>query len=175
MTKDNFDSAKYLNIGCGNVRYPDTINMDVADNSMTDVDVIGNVMDIPFEDERFEGVIFSHVLEHVYKKEHRRALLEIRRVLKPGGRLYIEVPDLEISMQNYLENYQGRKEYWYQCIFGRGMYQSDYHVSGVSEQYLTDLLFELGFGNLQWLAKDRTTACLGVYAKKIGTCLGGRL
>jgi len=41
---------------------------------------------IPMSDERFDVVIASHMLYHVPNLE--RALDEIRRVLKPGGRLY---------------------------------------------------------------------------------------
>ncbi len=41
---------------------------------------------IPFEDESFEAVIANHMLYHVPDKS--RALGEIRRVLKPGGRFY---------------------------------------------------------------------------------------
>jgi SAM-dependent methyltransferase len=149
--------------------------MDVADNSMTDVDIVGSVLDIPFEDDRFRGVILSHVLEHLYREEHKKALLEIRRVLKMGGRLYLEVPDFEVCMQNYLDNYLGRKEFWYQCVYGRGMYNSDYHKSGIAQQYLTDLLFELGYGKLQWIPNDRNVACLAVFARKVDTFLGERL
>ncbi len=41
---------------------------------------------IPFEDERFDAVIANHMLYHVPDKP--KAFSEMRRVLKPGGRLY---------------------------------------------------------------------------------------
>jgi ubiquinone/menaquinone biosynthesis C-methylase UbiE len=41
---------------------------------------------IPFEARSFEGVIANHMLYHVPNIE--KALVEIRRVLKPGGRFY---------------------------------------------------------------------------------------
>jgi SAM-dependent methyltransferase len=44
----------------------------------------------PFEDESFDGVFFTHVIEHMNEKQH--VLNEISRVLKPGGELYIETP-----------------------------------------------------------------------------------
>jgi SAM-dependent methyltransferase len=41
---------------------------------------------LPFPAKRFDGVIANHMLYHVPKRE--QALTEIRRVLRPGGRLY---------------------------------------------------------------------------------------
>jgi len=41
---------------------------------------------IPFEDERFDGVIANHMLYHV--PDRAKAFSEIRRVLRPGGRFY---------------------------------------------------------------------------------------
>jgi ubiquinone/menaquinone biosynthesis C-methylase UbiE len=41
---------------------------------------------IPYETARFDAVIANHMLYHV--PDRPRALAEIRRVLKPGGRLY---------------------------------------------------------------------------------------
>jgi ubiquinone/menaquinone biosynthesis C-methylase UbiE len=41
---------------------------------------------IPYPDESFDCVIANHMLYHVPKRE--QALVEMRRVIKPGGRLY---------------------------------------------------------------------------------------
>ncbi len=41
---------------------------------------------VPFEDESFDAVIANHMLYHV--PDRTKALLEIRRVLRPGGRFY---------------------------------------------------------------------------------------
>ena len=45
---------------------------------------------IPVEDERFDLVLCTQVLEHVARP--RRVLAELRRVLKPGGSLWISAP-----------------------------------------------------------------------------------
>lgn len=42
---------------------------------------------LPYEDDRFDTVIGSGVLEHVHRPEE--SLDELRRILKPGGRLFI--------------------------------------------------------------------------------------
>jgi len=48
---------------------------------------------IPYPDGRFDGIMMSHVIEHLRKP--REALGEVARVLKPGGRFYMEWPTPE--------------------------------------------------------------------------------
>src|SRR5579884_584629 len=45
---------------------------------------------IPFADEQFDAIFFCHVLEHLYYPLN--ALAELKRLLKPGGKIYIEGP-----------------------------------------------------------------------------------
>lgn len=53
----------------------------------------GNVFALPFPDASLGLVTSLHVLEHL--RDLRGALAEAARVLRPGGRLLIEVPDAE--------------------------------------------------------------------------------
>jgi predicted SAM-dependent methyltransferase len=175
MDEKTLETAEFLNAGCGTTRFDNCINLDVAANPLTTVDIIGSVLKIPFPKERFKGVIFSHVLEHLLIREHRVALCEINRVLKPQGTLYLEVPNFEKSMEYYLSNFQGRADYWYQCIYGREDYASDIHKSGIGERYLTDLLFDSGFANLKWIAIPEEYAILAVVAQKANEFLGERI
>lgn len=50
--------------------------------------------DLPFGDASFDLVLFNHVIEHVGERPAQAAMLEeIRRVLRPGGLLYLAVPN----------------------------------------------------------------------------------
>ncbi len=49
-----------------------------------------DALDLPFPDATFDRVIVSEVLEHIWDDE--RALTEIARVLRPGGRVAATVP-----------------------------------------------------------------------------------
>jgi len=49
---------------------------------------------LPFPDETFDLIISNHVIEHVGKQfQQAQHLEEIHRVLKPGGRAYLAVPN----------------------------------------------------------------------------------
>lgn len=49
-----------------------------------------NALDLPFADESFDAIVTSEVLEHIWDDE--RAIEELVRVLRPGGRLAVTVP-----------------------------------------------------------------------------------
>ena len=134
----------YLNVGCGNTRVDDHINMDITDNEMTDVDIVGSILEIPFDDEYFDGLIVSHVFEHLTNMEHQNAMSECWRVLKIGGKVKISCPDLIVTMQNFLKNKNGLNNYWYQAIFGGRRYPGDEHQSGFTKIMMADLLFIIG-------------------------------
>jgi len=52
--------------------------------------VNADALDLPFPDASFDRVIISEVLEHIWDDD--RALCEIARVVRPGGRLAATVP-----------------------------------------------------------------------------------
>jgi len=56
------------------------------------VDVVGSVYELPFEDEAFDLVLCMVVMEHL--EDPKKAIEEMKRVLKPGGRILVSVPFL---------------------------------------------------------------------------------
>jgi SAM-dependent methyltransferase len=78
-----------LNIGAGYTRLSSQIrNMELDPGE--GIDIVGSVEDIPAEDNRFALIITQEVLEHV--EDPFRAVQEIARVLKPGGKAYVQLP-----------------------------------------------------------------------------------
>ncbi len=59
---------------------------------------------IPFENDSVDAVYHSHFLEHLERAAAKDLLIEIRRVLKPGGVVRIVVPDFERACRSYLEH-----------------------------------------------------------------------
>ncbi len=69
-------------------------------------DIVGDVQDLPFEDDTQEAIICNAVLEHV--ENPIQAVKEMYRVLKPGGYCFIFVPFLYYYHAE--EGYYG--DYW---------------------------------------------------------------
>jgi ubiquinone/menaquinone biosynthesis C-methylase UbiE len=55
---------------------------------------------IPFEDDTFDVVFCSHVLEHI--EDRHQALEEMKRVLKPGGTLILGMPTATMASINFI-------------------------------------------------------------------------
>ena len=90
--------GKLLDIGCGNKPYENMfagcinqyIGCDVVQSSDSRVDVICPATAIPLEDESFNTVLCTQVIEHV--ADHRRLLQEAFRLLQKGGTLILSGP-----------------------------------------------------------------------------------
>jgi len=52
----------------------------------------GNVLSMPYEDNKFDTVLLISILEHLKPDELAQAFVEIKRVLKPGGQVVYGVP-----------------------------------------------------------------------------------
>lgn len=61
---------------------------------------------LPFEDQQYDAVYHSHVLEHLDPTDGDRLLADCYRVLKPSGVLRIVIPNLEQIATLYLENHR---------------------------------------------------------------------
>jgi SAM-dependent methyltransferase len=66
----------------------------VAEQLGVDIEyVIGDVRALPFPDASFDAVFSYSVLQHLAKDDVRSAVSEIGRVLRPGGIVWIEMPN----------------------------------------------------------------------------------
>ena len=114
------------------------------------VDHVGNAKDLSrFAEDTFTEVYASHVLEHFdYKEELLSVLKEWRRVLKPSGRLYISVPDIDVLTELFLDKAKLNKDERFHVMrmfFGGHINEFDYHVVGLNEEFLSDYLKNAGF------------------------------
>jgi len=65
-------------------------------NKLVDPDIIASIVAMPqVDDNRYDAIFCSHVLEHLFSHEVGMALAEFARVLKPGGELWVQCPDLQ--------------------------------------------------------------------------------
>jgi predicted SAM-dependent methyltransferase len=113
---------RFLNLGCGSNRpqiplwtnidnlhlvfpnpgCPERINMDREPNYLNH-DLKER---LPFNDNEIDGILCSHILEHMDIHEAVKLIKDCRRILKPKGILRVSVPDPErmLSLQIYEDN-----------------------------------------------------------------------
>jgi SAM-dependent methyltransferase len=66
------------------------IAIDLDFEALKPGDVCGSALELPFKDESFDAVTAFDVLEHC--EPEARAMAELARVLRPGGRIFVAVP-----------------------------------------------------------------------------------
>src|SRR4051812_26329910 len=76
---------------------------------------------LPFADESFDCVTCIEVLEHVPADLRATALAEMKRVLRPGGRLALRVPHAGAFAFLDSNNLRFRFPWLYRRLIGRGM------------------------------------------------------
>lgn len=81
-----------LNLGAGPSALPGYYSVDIE---KADVVVDLRFPPWPWTDNSIEEILASHVIEHFDKRDGYAFLAECHRILEPGGKLYIAVPDLD--------------------------------------------------------------------------------
>lgn len=81
---------------------------------------------LPFDDDTFDCVTCIEVLEHVPAAARAKSLAEMRRVLKPGGRLVLRVPHAGLFAWLDADNFRFRLPGLYARLVGRGRKDEGY-------------------------------------------------
>ena len=121
-----------LDIGCG-IEKRDESYIGV-DAFSPDADVKAFMWELPFEDNSVDEIWTTQALEHVSKFAVVPTLVEWHRVLKPGGMMHIEVPDLVWVCLYWLSHQT--VGYELDTIFGNQVHEGEYHKTGFNAQIL---------------------------------------
>lgn len=102
-----------------------------------------DITNIELTDNQFDLIVCNHVLEHI--PDDRRAMMELYRILKPGGRAILQVP-ISLSLEKTLENdnvvtLEDREKYFGQYDHVR-IYARDYEKR-LREAGFTVVVFDL--------------------------------
>ena len=150
----NSPSSLRLNLGCGDKPMPGYINVDVAPSRRgKQPDVLADLRThLPFPDNCADELIAIHVIEHFWRWEVAGVVRKWMRVLKPGGRLVLECPNLISACEAFLANpaaraqpdMRGQTSMW--VFYGDPQWQDPLmvHRWGYTPASLSDLMCEAG-------------------------------
>jgi predicted SAM-dependent methyltransferase len=134
-----------LNLGCGWDKRDGYLNVDL--HGFHDPDLVADVRDLAMlADATFDEVVAQDVLEHLARTDGLPALREWARLLVPGGRLVLRVPDL-LGLATLLATHtdQDMQETLVTNLFGTQAYNGDFHQNGFTELRLRQHLHDAGF------------------------------
>lgn len=131
-----------LNIGAGETSIPGFTPIDAT---------LGHdATKIPYADESVDEVYSSHCLEHIHHSQTADALMEWVRVLKPGGRIRIAVPDIEKVLACHRADPDRFDWKWLSSwLYGTYDVPLDRHQAQFSYESLETMLRGLGIENIQ--------------------------
>ena len=88
-----------LNLGSGLKKVEGFLNVDL----MLDADIVADVRNLDMiEDDYADEILASHIIEHFYEWEAVPLLREWLRVMKPGGLISIECPNIQFCAAMFL-------------------------------------------------------------------------
>ena len=142
--------AKYprrINLGCGLDKREGFLNIDI--NASGDPDLVCDITNLrSLPSAYFEYAIAKDVLEHIQRLQIRNTLKEWNRILKIGGVLELQVPNV-IGLLTLLTKKENRspimQEKLLQCLFGTQGYVGDFHYFGFTDVLIKSLLESTGF------------------------------
>jgi len=140
-----------LNLGCGITMLDGYVNVDCIQNEHIKPDVKADIRKaLPFDSNSVDEILASHVVEHFRVWEAKSILSEWRRILKPGGKLVIECPDLNKILKNF-KDYPDRPDLNIWALFGDPHFteESMEHHWAYTPKMLGDILSEAGFSEIK--------------------------
>ena len=143
-----------LHLGCGNRHIKNYINVDIQKSDS--VDVVADIMDLPYPNNSVSLIYACSVLEHFGKNNklsffrntcYEDILKYWYKILKPKGEIYIGVPNFEAVCKEYLEN--KNLNILLGFLVGGQKNEEDLHGMVFDFSTLSKVLSNIGFKNIQ--------------------------
>ncbi len=142
------DNKKYLNLGCGNEKLYNFINIDCRKEC--NPDLVCDIKDLPYESDSIDGIYALDVLEHISRSLVFKTLESWYKILKKGSFLILRLPNIKRISEKYLSKIIDGYEF-NRLIYG-GQEENDFanfHKSGFDKKILNKLLKKIGFKKLK--------------------------
>lgn len=140
-----YDQPLKLNLGAGGDKRAGYVNVDVRPEVHPDLQRNLEEIPYPYKADSVEEILAKDVLEHVSYRKVEAVLGEWHRLLKPGGKIYIQTPDLEALANRVILSKKhdwAQMSYW---IYGEQNYPANTHKAGFTIPELAKLLAKIGF------------------------------
>jgi predicted SAM-dependent methyltransferase len=154
LLEEGINGAKVLDVGSGRYKVHDICVGVDAYTENDGVNVKAYMWDMPFYDDSIDTIFCFHALEHISKYQVLPTLDEFHRVLKPGGKILLLVPNLEWVLIEFLKNPNPQWEmdmiYGVQSHDQKTINEGEFHRTGFTPTILRTYLELIPFNVLEW-------------------------
>lgn len=145
-----------LNVGSGGIEYPGYLSVDLHDRR---ANIIMDATKLDFDENSVTEILSIHMLEHISPYLLLDTLKLWFKILKPGGKLTAELPDLEALCKRYVTASTGERYGIGNAIYGSVNTTGEGdpsditspHLYGYDKQMIFDHLANAGFQNIQFM------------------------
>ncbi len=142
------EGSKVLELGGGDNPQPiTTCNVDVRQGKRVNFVVNFEEFPWPIKDDEWPIVLSIFCLEHISWRLVTQTLKEIHRIMQPGGKLVVVVPNTEAQMKYILAKPEWDGDEG-SMLFGGQDYGENAHKSAWSPRWATKIFSEAGFENI---------------------------
>lgn len=136
-----------LEIAAGENPRPGYIHHDIRE--LPDIEIVCEAREITehVETRSCEEVCAAHILEHFSYHETKDILKDWVSLLKKGGLLHIEVPNISWQASAFCDGKIDDKEYIY-YVFGEQDHKYNFHYAGFTSRILRELFNEVSLKNI---------------------------
>lgn len=131
-----------LNLGCGRRKLDGFLNVDCDEQVRPDYVLDLGMDPWPWDEGSVDRIESYHLIEHLAAAEGRRLIEESHRVLRSGGRIAVECPDLRAAIDRWSGN--GECVRHLKHVFGNQTSPWQFHKWGYTRETLSRLMRQSG-------------------------------
>lgn len=145
-----------LNLGCGEHKIDDFVNIDCISAGLVQPDIVMDFIkqQLPYQDGSVDQVWMIHCLEHIEMYHWGNLFAEVKRVLKDNGAFTLAYPEFKECAQRFIDNTGNQKNFWRATLYGRQLYDTDYHVVPMDSREIKEILEVAGFYRVAFRAES---------------------
>lgn len=121
-------------------------------------DMFSDIRDLPFEPNSVDEILAVQVFEHFTYKEGKELFEYWTSLLKPGGVLHLDVPDLDRT----IEIYQSDPEWATRLLYGSQKNEWGIHKAMYNHDTLRALYKEFGYRDIEAMPNMHTYPAFGM-------------
>jgi len=140
------NKPKKLNLGCGFDIRDGYINIDLR----TDIEgvTVADITNLNFQPNTIDEILALDVFEHISHQESFKVLKHWHSLLKPGGKLVLRSPSIDVIFENYYEKTEKTKDdiiRLIEILYGKQNYETNFHYTVLHPNLINYWMKKIGF------------------------------